>query len=105
MSDTIFSRIIDGEFGTEFIYEDDICVAFRDINPKEKTHLLIVPKKPIPSIMEADESDEFLLGHLLFVCKKIGEMLKLPGYQLKINVGEHGGQEIFHLHIHLLSKF
>jgi len=105
MSDTIFSRIISGEFETDFIYEDELCVVFRDINPKDKTHLLIVPRKPIPSIIEIGDDDVELLGHLLLVCKKVAETLMLPGYNLKINVGEHGGQEVFHLHIHLLSKF
>ncbi len=105
MSDTIFSRIIAGEFKTEFIYEDDKCVVFKDINPKDKTHLLVVPRKAIPSIIDMEDGDAALVGHLVWVCKLVADKLNLDGYRLQINVGEHGGQEVFHLHIHLLSKF
>ena len=105
MEDCIFCKIIAGEIPSEFIYEDDQAVVFKDISPKAPTHLLILPKKHIPSIAEADESDSGLLGHLLIVAKKVAVQLGLKGYNLQINVGKDGGQEVFHVHIHLMSKF
>ncbi|MEK7673311.1 MAG: HIT domain-containing protein [Patescibacteria group bacterium] len=111
MSDCIFCKITAGEFGhakggqgTEFVYEDEICCAFRDLHPKAKTHILIVPKKHIPSIAELGVDDQAIAGHLLNSAKIIGEKLNLPGYNLQINVGKEGGQEIFHLHLHLMSN-
>lgn len=105
MTNTIFSKIIAGEFNTDFIYEDESCVVFKDINPKAKTHLLVVPRKPITSVIDMEQEDEKLVGHLIFVCRKVAEKLGLKGYNLKINCGKEGGQEVFHLHIHLMSKY
>jgi len=105
MSDCIFCKISSGLFDTDFVYEDDLCVVFPDINPKAKTHLLVVPKSHLPSIAESEATDKDLLGHLLHVCKIVADNLGLPGFRLQINVGKDGGQEVFHLHIHLLSKF
>lgn len=105
MSDTIFSKIINGEIPSEFLHEDEQCIVIKDIHPKAKTHLLIIPKKPIPSIAEMQEGDEQIVGHLMRVAKEIAEKRELPGYKLQINVGAKGGQEIFHLHIHLLSDY
>lgn len=104
-ADCIFCKILNGDFGTEFLHEDDDCVIFRDIHPKANTHLLIVPKKHIPSIIEMTEEDGKLISHLILNAKKIAEKLKLSGYNLQINVGKDGGQEVFHLHLHLMSKF
>ncbi len=104
MQDCIFCKISNGEIKTEFLFEDDKCVIFKDINPKAKIHLLIVPKHHLPSISEIEEQDKNLLGHLLFCAKKIGEQLTLDGYKLQINVGESGGQEIFHIHVHLMAN-
>lgn len=104
MSDCIFCKIIKKEIPSEFIYEDDFCVVFKDIHPKAKTHLLVVTKKHIHSIAEMEEGDEKIVGHLMRAAKNIGSKLGLPGYKLGINVGKEGGQEIFHLHVHLLSN-
>ncbi len=104
MSDCIFCKIINKEIPCEFLYEDENCVIFKDIHPKAKTHLLVIPKKHIHSIAEMEEGDEKIVGHLTRCAKEIGSKLNLSGYQLQINVGKDGGQEIFHLHIHLMSN-
>jgi len=105
MSDCVFCKIIAGEIPSKFLYEDDKSVVFNDIHPKDKTHLLIVPKKHIHSIAEMEEGDEKIAGHLIHVAQRLGINMKLGGYKLQINVGRDGGQEIFHLHVHLTSKF
>jgi histidine triad (HIT) family protein len=105
MNDTVFAKIIAGEIPTHFEYEDDVCVVFKSIDPKDKTHLLVVPRKPIPSIMDMEEGDEEIVGHLVLVAKNMAKERGLKGYQLWFNVGKDGGQEIFHLHLHLISKF
>lgn len=104
MDDCLFCKLIGGQIPCEFLYQDEKTVIFRDIHPKAKTHLLIVPRKHIPSIAEMEEGDEEIVGHLVKTAKKIGSDFNLPGYQLQINVGKDGGQEIFHLHMHLMSK-
>lgn len=105
MNDCVFCKIIGREIPCDFLHEDDKSVVFRDLHPKDKTHLLIVPKKHIYSISEMEDGDEKIAGHLLHVAKKVGQNLNLGGYRLQINVGKDGGQEVFHLHVHLLSKF
>jgi len=105
MSDCVFCKILSKDIPAEFIYEDDTCVAFKDINPKAETHVLVVPKDHIDSITEMSDKDEPLIGHLVFAAKKIAEKLNLSGYNLQFNVGKDGGQEIFHIHLHLMSKF
>jgi len=105
MDDCIFCKILSNEMGTDFLYEDEKCAIFRDMYPKAKTHLLVVPKKHIHSIAEMDEGDEKIVGHLALCAKNLATKLGLSGYNLQINVGKDGGQEIFHLHIHLMSKF
>lgn len=104
MSDCIFCKIVSGEMGTPFLYEDEFCVAFNDINPKAATHVLIVCKKHIPSIADMVEGDEKIVGHMINCAKDIAAKKGLAGYKLQFNVGEAGGQEIFHLHLHLLSN-
>ncbi len=86
------------------VYEGSQAVAFKDINPKAKHHILIVPKKHIDSVMSMEESDQELMGHLIWDAKKIADEMGLEGYQLKFHCGEKGGQEIFHVHLHLLSE-
>jgi histidine triad (HIT) family protein len=100
---TLFEKIIAGEIPSDKVYEDEKCIVIKDLYPKAKTHLLIIPRKPIPSILELESSDEALVGYLLSVARKLGEELGLEGYKLQINCGAKGGQEIFHLHIHLLA--
>lgn len=100
---TLFQKIIDGEIPSDFVYKDDICVAFRDINPKAPVHILIVPLKPIPSIMELTPKDSEMVSHLIYTAKKLAEDEACKGYRLQFNVGEKGGQIIFHLHLHLMG--
>ena len=104
MSETVFSKIINRELPADVVHEDDLCLAFRDINPKAPTHILIVPKKPIPKSSDATADDQALLGHLLLKAGDIARELKCDdAYRLVINNGADAGQEVFHLHIHLLA--
>jgi len=102
---SIFSKIINREIPSEIQYEDDLCIAINDINPKARIHILVIPKKPIENINSSDENDKEILGHLLLVCKKLAKKFKISesGYQILTNVGEGGGQTVMHLHFHLLS--
>ncbi|MEO0988771.1 MAG: histidine triad nucleotide-binding protein [Cyanobacteria bacterium J06639_14] len=103
--DTIFSKIIRREIPADIVYEDDLCLAFRDIAPQAPTHVLVIPKKPIPKLSDATVEDKELLGHLLITVKTLAEQLEIAedGYRVVINTGTHGGQTVFHLHMHLLG--
>ena len=101
--DTIFSKIIRREIPADIVYEDDLCLAFRDITPQAPTHILVIPKKPIPKLADAQAEDKALLGHLLFAVSEIARQEKLEDYRVVINTGEGGGQTVFHLHLHLLG--
>jgi histidine triad (HIT) family protein len=104
MTDTIFGKIIRKEIPADIIYEDDLALAFKDVNPQAPTHVLIIPKQPIPQLSLATEEDQALLGHLLLIVKKIAAQLNLEkGYRVVINNGEEGGQTVYHLHVHLLG--
>ena len=103
MEDCIFCKIAKGEIPSAKVFENDKLVAFNDINPKAKTHILIVPKKHIESVKHLEEADKELIGELFLVAKKIAEEKNLQGYKLVINVGREGGQLVDHLHLHLLS--
>jgi len=103
--DCIFCKISAGEMDTEFVYEDDQCVVFNDLNPKAKTHLLIVAKRHLPSLADAADSDADLLSHMLLVARKVAKDKGLKGYRVQIHTGREGGQEIFHIHYHLMSPF
>lgn len=105
MDDCIFCKIVSGEIKSELLHEDEFCVILRDLYPKAKTHLLVLSKKHIPSIADMQEGDEKIIGHLINMAKNIGKSLNLPGYKLQFNVGKEGGQEIFHVHLHLMSNF
>ncbi|WP_397569410.1 histidine triad nucleotide-binding protein [Schlesneria sp. T3-172] len=101
---TIFQRIIDREIPAEIVFEDDQCLAFRDIHAQAPTHILIIPKKPIPSLADATDEDEALLGHLLVTARKVAfEQNLTNGYRTVINCGRDGGQSVDHLHVHLLG--
>ncbi|NJO09756.1 MAG: histidine triad nucleotide-binding protein [Leptolyngbyaceae cyanobacterium SL_1_1] len=104
-TDTIFGKIIRKEIPANILYEDDFCLAFADINPQAPTHLLVIPKKPIVALTEADAADKELLGHMLLTIKQLAEQLGLSetGYRVVINTGNDGGQTVFHLHMHLLG--
>ena len=101
MSDCIFCKIINGDFGTEFVYEDENAVVLKDINPKANIHLLVVPRIHVESLNELD--DEKLLGKLMMIVKKVTKQLGIKSYRTVINTGKEAGQEVFHLHIHILS--
>jgi histidine triad (HIT) family protein len=101
MSDCIFCKIINGEFGTEFVYENEWAVVFKDINPKAETHLLVVPRTHVESLNELD--DEVLLGKLMMTVKDVTKKEGIKSYRTVINTGKDAGQEVFHLHIHILS--
>jgi len=103
--DTIFSRIIRGEIPADIVYKDDLVTAFRDINPQAPTHILVIPNKPIPTADDIAEADEPLIGHMFTTAAKIAreQGIAEDGYRLIINCREHGGQEVYHLHLHLLG--
>ena len=101
MSDCIFCRIINGDFGTEFVYENNSAVVFKDINPQADTHLLVVPRLHIESLN--DLNDKNLLGELMLAVKAVTEKLGIKSYKTLINTGKEAGQEVFHLHIHILA--
>jgi len=101
---TIFKRIIDGEIPADIVYEDEQCLAFRDISPQAPVHILVIPRKEIPSIDHLSDEDEQLVGHIYLVIKQIaaGEGLE-NGYRVIVNCGKEGGQTVDHLHFHLLG--
>jgi len=101
---TTFQRIIEREIPSTAVYEDDVCYAFRDINPQAPTHILLVPKKPIVRLNEASPADQSLLGHLLLTAARIAREQNLgKGYRVVINNGADGGESVPHLHLHLLA--
>lgn len=102
---TLFSRIIDGEIPAEKVYEDDDYCAFRDIHPAAPEHVLIVPKKVIPKLTDATAADRDVLGGLLLAANKVACLLGIneTGFRCVINCGKDGGQEVDHLHLHLLG--
>lgn len=103
--ETIFSKIINGEAKADIVYRDEHVTAFRDINPQAPTHILIVPNKPIPTVNDVTEGDEADLGHLFVVAAKLArdEGIAEDGYRLIVNCNAHGGQVVFHLHMHLMG--
>lgn len=104
MTDTIFGKIISGEIPSEFIYEDEHCIAINDINPAAPVHVLVIPKRGIPRLVDAQQDDQALLGHLLLAAGKIAEQLGVAdAFRLIINNGEGAGQTVFHLHLHIIG--
>lgn len=104
MPETIFSKIISRVIPADIVYEDDLCLAFRDINPKAPVHILVIPKKPIPRLADAADDDQALLGHLQLVAGKIAAAEGIgDAFRLVVNSGAGAGQEVFHLHLHLLG--
>jgi len=104
MSTTLFSKIIQGEIPADIVYEDDVCLCFKDVNPQAPIHLLLIPKKPLPKLADAAQADQSLLGHLLL---KAGDIARQQGcgdaFRLVVNNGEGAGQTVFHLHLHILA--
>jgi histidine triad (HIT) family protein len=103
--DTLFQRIISGELPAQIVYRDDRVTAFRDIRPRAPTHILIVPNKLIATANDIADDDEGLIGHLFTVARDLAkqEGISEDGYRLIINCNTHGGQEVYHLHVHLLG--
>ena len=104
--DCIFCKIIQKDLPSDMVFEDEQIVAFKDIHPKTRTHLLMVPKKHIPTIndLKETEKDELLVGKMMLVARDLAKELKLSGYNLQFNVGKSAGQEVFHIHLHLMSN-
>jgi histidine triad (HIT) family protein len=101
---TIFKRIIDREVPADIVYEDDLCVAFRDIDPQAPTHVLVIPKREIRSVADLADDDKQLVGHLCLVIGDLARTLGLEGgYRVVTNCGPDGGQAVNHLHFHLLG--
>lgn len=103
--DTIFAKIARKEVPADLLYEDDLCVAFRDVNPQAPVHVLIIPRQPLQRVAAAKESDRELLGHLLLVANRIANQLGVAttGYRLVLNNGHDAGESVPHLHLHLLG--
>lgn len=102
---TIFKKIIDREVPADIVFEDDLCLAFRDVDPQAPVHILLIPKKEISSMAEVEPEDHPLMGHLLIKATEVArnEGLERGGYRLVINTGSHGGQSVDHLHLHILG--
>lgn len=104
LSMTIFTQIINREIPADIVFEDELCLAFRDVNPQAPTHILLIPKKAIASLDALEPEDQTVLGHLLLQVKRIAADQELGnGYRIVVNCGEEGGQSVDHLHIHILA--
>jgi histidine triad (HIT) family protein len=102
---TLFERIIQGELPAKIVHQDDRVTAFRDVHPRAPVHILIVPNKPIPTANDVSEADEAMLGHMFTVARDLAkrEGIAADGFRLILNCNAHGGQEVYHLHMHLLG--
>jgi histidine triad (HIT) family protein len=105
VSDTIFGRIAAGEIPADILYQDDDLVAFRDLSPQAPTHILIIPRKPIPTLNHLEEEDAELVGKLFLAAARVAKQAGIAeaGYRVVINCNAAGGQTVFHLHLHLLG--
>jgi histidine triad (HIT) family protein len=103
---TIFDKIIAREIPADIVFEDDLCLAFRDVNPQAPVHVLLIPKKPIVNLADATPEDRALLGHLMLVAPAIAEKLGVGGaFRLNVNNGAAVGQSVFHLHVHIIPRW
>lgn len=101
---TIFGKIIRREIPADIVYEDDLCLAFRDVNPQAPTHVLVIPKKEIAQLADAKPEDQALIGHLLLAANRIARDLGVAdAYRVVVNNGAGAGQSVFHLHLHILA--
>ena len=100
---SVFTQIINKEISADIVYEDELCLAFKDINPQAPVHVLLIPKKEIRSSQEIQAEDQSLMGHLMVKIPEIARRLNLSSYRLVINTGESAGQTVFHIHIHILG--
>jgi histidine triad (HIT) family protein len=105
MSDTIFSQIVRGEVPADVLYQDELVTAFRDVQPQAPTHILVVPNKPVPTVADVTDTDEAALGRMIRVAARLAEEegIDQEGYRLIINCRAHGGQEVYHVHLHLVG--
>jgi histidine triad (HIT) family protein len=104
MSDTIFGKIVSGEIPSEFIYEDEHCIAINDVNPQAPVHVLVIPKRGIPRLVDAQADDQALLGHLLLAAGNVARQLGVDeAFRLIINNGSGAGQTVYHLHLHIIA--
>jgi histidine triad (HIT) family protein len=105
MPDTIFGKIARGEIPADLVYEDDEVVAFRDLSPQAPTHVLVIPRKPIPTLNDADDDDALLIGKLFIAAARVAKDLGIAdaGYRTVINCNAGAGQTVFHLHVHVLG--
>jgi len=104
---TVFDKILSGEWSSDKVHEDDLCLAFRDVNPQGPVHILLIPKNRdgLTMLSRAREDQKGLLGHLLYVAQEVGKKECPQGFRIVINDGEHGSQSVYHLHLHLIGKF
>lgn len=103
--ETIFSKIINGDIPSEFLYQDEDCICIKDISPQAPTHVLLIPKKPIPRLVDATPEDKALLGQLMLKVGDIARMLEIDeAFRVVINNGANAGQTVFHLHLHILGN-
>ncbi len=102
-NDTIFGRILRGEIPCDQVYADDLCLAFRDIQPQAPVHLLVIPREPLVSLAEAGEEHQALLGHLLLVAARVARQEGLQAWRTVLNTGAEAGQAVFHLHVHVIG--
>ncbi|MGQ0812154.1 MAG: histidine triad nucleotide-binding protein [Nitrospiraceae bacterium] len=105
MTDCLFCRIVSGNIPAQLVHQDDHVIAFEDINPQAPTHILVIPKRHVPSVQDLEEKDGQLLGHLMLTCTHIAQQRGLgeSGYRLVTNTGPNAGQTVFHLHMHVLG--
>lgn len=104
MSDTVFGKIIRGDIPSEFLYEDEHCIAINDVNPQAPVHVLVIPKKGIPRLVDSQLDDQALLGHLMLVAGKVATQQGVgEAFRLIVNNGAGAGQTVFHLHLHVIG--
>jgi histidine triad (HIT) family protein len=103
MPDTIFGKIARGEAHADLVYEDDRALAFRDLNPQAPVHILVIPRKPIARLSDAEVEDEALLGHLCRVATQVARDAELSDWRVIVNDGAGAGQSVFHLHLHVIG--
>ncbi len=103
--ETLFDKIIKRQVPADIVFEDELCLAFRDISPQAPTHILLIPKKPIESMAKLNTEDQALMGHMLLTAAQIAqsEGLSEEGYRLVVNTNSAGGQSVYHLHMHILG--
>lgn len=103
--ESIFSKIISGDIPADLVYEDEHCICIKDINPQAPTHVLVIPRKPVPRLVDATDEDKAMLGHVMLAVGKIAKQLGVEeAFRVVINNGEAAGQTVFHLHLHILAN-